>query len=308
MIEREFISQKTKEYYIKKYIEEKMKGAGISQITLKKIPLGEKIIISTARPSLIIGSKGSNIKSLTKTLKSDFNLENPQIEINEVNEIFLDASVVAERIASSLEKFGSARFKSIGHKIMENVLNSGALGIELIISGKIPGARARSWRFYQGYLKKCGDVAIAGVRKAQKYALLKSGIIGIKVAIMPPNLVLPDHIKILDQPIQAVEEITERESDPKNNVARKKSSSKKTYSKKKAKEEKKELSGEHAYPQTAHEEVAEEPAEPSKESTTENAVDLILEEIKEESADVAGKAIEDVVGLLPPREEEKDQK
>src|SRR3989339_2236104 len=228
MIERGIIAQKTKELYIKKYIEEKLRGVEISQITLKKIPLGEKIIIHTNRPSLIVGAKGSNIKALTKTLKKDFNLENPQIEINEVKDIFLDAHIVAQRIASSLERFGSARFKGVGHKVMENVLNSGALGIELIISGKIPGARAKSWRFYRGYLKKCGDIAIYGVRTAQKSALLKSGIIGIKVAIMPPDLALPDTIEILEHPVVEVAELTKEEfpaeeAKPKKRAARKKS-------------------------------------------------------------------------------------
>ncbi|PIN76401.1 30S ribosomal protein S3 [Candidatus Woesearchaeota archaeon CG10_big_fil_rev_8_21_14_0_10_36_11] len=207
MIEREFISQKTKEFYIKKYVENKLRGVGISQIRLKKIPLGEKIIIHTSRPSLIVGSKGANIKDLTKHLKKEFKLENPQIEIVEVKDIFLDANVVAERIAGSLERFGSARFKGVGHKIMGNVLNSGALGVELIFSGKIPGARAKKWRFYQGYLKKCGDVATSGVLKAQRTALLKSGVIGIKVSIMPPNIVLPDNVTILDEPLQIVEEL-----------------------------------------------------------------------------------------------------
>lgn len=211
MIEREFINQKTKEYYIKKYIENKLEGVGISQIVLKKIPLGEKIIIHTSRPSLIVGSKGSNIKALTKALKTDFKLENPQIEISEVKNIFLDPQIVADRIANSLERFGSARFKGIGHKVMESVINAGALGIEVIISGKIPGARAKSWRFYQGYLKKCGDIVISGVRKAQKTALLKSGIIGIKVAIMPADLVLPDDVEILSEPVQVQGEIASEE-------------------------------------------------------------------------------------------------
>lgn len=207
MIEREFVAQKVKEYNIKKYIEGKLSGVGISQIKLKKIPLGEKIIIYTSRPSLLVGSKGANIRDLTKVLKKEFKLENPQIEINEVKDIYLDANVVAERIAGSLERFGSARFKGIGHKTMENVLSAGALGVEVIISGKIPGARAKSWRFYQGYLKKCGDVAIAGVRKSKKIALLKSGIIGIQVSIMPPDLVLPDTIELVKQPIREVEEL-----------------------------------------------------------------------------------------------------
>ncbi|MBI2103010.1 30S ribosomal protein S3 [Candidatus Woesearchaeota archaeon] len=207
MIERQFIAQKTKEYYIKKYIEEHLRGVGISQIRLKKIPLGEKIIISASKPSLIVGSKGSNIRELTRVLKTEFKLENPQIEIAEIRNIFLDANIVAQRIASSLERFGSARFKSIGHKIMENVINSGALGVEIIVSGKIPSARAKSWRFYQGYLKKCGDIAISGVLKAQAIALLKSGIVGIKVAIMPPDIVLPDRVEIVKELSLEVEEV-----------------------------------------------------------------------------------------------------
>ena len=228
MIEREFIAQKTKEYYIKKHIESKLDKVGISSIKLKKIPLGEKIIIETSRPSLIVGSKGSNIRELTKTLKKQFKLENPQIEINAVKDIFLDPHIVAERISSSLERFGAARFKGVGHKTMENVMNAGALGVEIIISGKIPSSRAKNWRFYLGYLKKCGDIAIHGVKRAQTVALLKSGIIGIKVAIMPSDLVLPDHIEILDEPQQIVEE-TEVEKKP----AKKKATKKKTATKKK---------------------------------------------------------------------------
>ena len=234
MIERDFIAQKTKEHYIKKYVEEKLPRVGISSIKLKKIPLGEKIIIKTSRPSLVVGSKGSNIKDLTKALKKKFHLENPQVEIIEVKDIFLDAQIVAEKIATSLERFGAARFKSIGHKIMENVLNSGALGVELVISGKIPGARAKSWRFYQGYLKKCGDIAVEGVRKAQAAALLKSGVIGIKVAIMPPDLVLPDKVEILAEPQQVVVVVAEEEKEKKK--APRKRSPKKKSEKKGAKE------------------------------------------------------------------------
>src|SRR3989344_1744130 len=210
MIEREFVAQKTKEYYIKKFIESKLSKVGLSSIKLKKIPMGEKIIIETSKPSLIVGSKGTNIKELTLTLKKEFKLENPQIEINEVKNIFLDPIIVADKIAGSLERFGSARFKGVGHKIMENVINSGALGIEIVLSGKIPSARAKSWRFYQGYLKKCGDIAMHGVRKAHTAALLKSGIVGIKVSIMPPDLELPDNVEILDEPRQVIEEIIEK--------------------------------------------------------------------------------------------------
>ncbi|MBI2666991.1 30S ribosomal protein S3, partial [Candidatus Woesearchaeota archaeon] len=231
----------------KNYIESSFPKGGISQIKLKKIPLGEKVIISTSRPSLIVGSKGANIKDLTKTLKKRFHLENPQIEITEVKDVFLDATLVAERIAGSLERFGSARFKSVGHKAMENVMKSGALGVEIILSGKIPSSRATSWRFYQGYLKKCGEISMEGVRKAQMGALLKSGIIGIKVAIMPPDVQLPDRIDILEQPQEIVEEISEdaeKKKNSKKRTGKKKSSSPKKTSKKKAEEKQQSLTQE----------------------------------------------------------------
>jgi len=249
MIEREFINQKTKEYYIKQYVRNKLsKVGGISAIKLKKIPLGEKIIISSSKPSLIVGSKGSNIKDLTKELKTQFNLENPQIEINEVRDLYLDAQIVAEKVTSALERFGSQRFKSIGHKVMENVIKSGALGVELIISGKIPSSRAKSWRFYQGYLKKCGDLSVSGVRKAQASALLKSGIVGVKVAIMPPDLILPDKIEILSEPQTLVEEIKVEEKPKKKNDTKNVEGEKKVPKRKVAPKVKKEKKTEEAVP------------------------------------------------------------
>ncbi|PIN73441.1 30S ribosomal protein S3 [Candidatus Woesearchaeota archaeon CG10_big_fil_rev_8_21_14_0_10_45_16] len=279
MIERDFIAQKTKEYYIKQYVQQKLKGAGISQITLKKIPLGEKIIIQTSRPSLIVGSKGANIKELTRTLKKDFNLENPQIEIAEIKDIFLDASIVAERIASSLERFGSARFKGVGHKTMQSVLDAGALGVEIIISGKIPGARAKNWRFYQGYLKKCGDVALTGVRSAKTFALLKSGIIGIKVSIMPPNLVLPDSVEILDEPEQIMEEIKEAEETEEKKAAKK--PAKKSPKKKTAKKTAKKSEEKPAEEKAAVAEAAGESAVETVESTEEPAAEDASKDIEE---------------------------
>ncbi|MEK6863119.1 MAG: 30S ribosomal protein S3 [Nanoarchaeota archaeon] len=276
MIERTFIAQKTREYFIRKYVGEMLGSVGISSISLKKIPLGEKIVINTSRPSLIVGSKGANIRSLTRALKEKFNLENPQIEINEVKNIFLDANVVAERIVSSLERFGSARFKGIGHKMMENVMNAGALGVEIIISGKVPSARAKSWRFYTGYLKKCGDVALS-VRTAKRPALLKSGIIGVKVAIMPPDIILPDRTTILEEPEQAKETATVKEE---KKPAKKETSPRKRASRKKAKEEKVTEEKIKEAPQPAAEEAKE-----TVEIAADNAEDAEGNEMKNKAAE-----------------------
>lgn len=196
MMEREFVAQRIKEYQVQEFVDKSLGNVGHSHTIMKKTPLGEKIVIFASRPGLVVGRKGANIKELTKVLKKEFGLENPQIEISEVESIFLDPNIVAEKIVMSLERFGTTRFKGIGHKMMEKVMEAGARGIEIILSGKIPGARARSWRFYQGYVKKCGDGAQRAVRKATRSALLKPGIIGIRISIMPPNVRLPDDIRM----------------------------------------------------------------------------------------------------------------
>ena len=202
-MEREFVTQKIKEYQIQEFIDKTLGNVGHSHTVMKKTPLGEKVIVYASRPGLVVGRRGANIKDLTKMLKKNFNLENPQIEINEVENVYLDANVVAEKIVSSLERFGTNRFKGIGHKMMEKVMESGARGIEIIISGKVPGARARSWRFYMGYVKKCGDAAQVALRKATKSAQLKPGIVGIRISIMPPNVRLPDDIRRREAPAEA---------------------------------------------------------------------------------------------------------
>ncbi|MEK6947472.1 MAG: 30S ribosomal protein S3 [Nanoarchaeota archaeon] len=214
MIERKFVAQKIKEFQIEEYITQSLNNVGHSHTKMIKTPLGEKIVIYTSRPGLIVGRKGQNIKLLTKTLKRRFNLENPQIEISEVENPSLDATIVAEKIVDALEKFGSEKFKAIGHKIMTEVMRSGALGIEISISGKVPSARAKSWRFYQGYLKKCGDIALS-VRKSNAQAQLKTGVIGVKVSIMPPDLKLPDDIELVDFVETKVEEVKEAPEEPK---------------------------------------------------------------------------------------------
>lgn len=237
---KKIVEQKIKEFQIQEFIKQNLKDVGLSSSKLQMTPLGEKVIVSAARPGLVVGKKGQSIKKLTNMLKKKFNLENPQIEINEVENPNLDAEIIAERIANSLERFGSARFKAIGHKVLEDVTNAGALGVEVLVSGKVPSARAKRWRFYQGYLKKSGDFAITSVRTAYSAAQIKSGTIGIQVRIMP-KLDLPDRIMVKSAEELELEEsekksIEEKKEETKENEEKKKPAKKRTSKKKEVNE------------------------------------------------------------------------
>ncbi|MDO8555779.1 MAG: 30S ribosomal protein S3 [Nanoarchaeota archaeon] len=205
MIERQFINQKLKEHAVQEYIGKELGKSGYSHTQIKRTPLGEKVVVYTSRPGLVVGKKGENIQRMTQVLKKKFKMENPQIEIGEIQEPYLDVHFVADRIASTFERFGSKRFKSIGYKMLQSIMDAGGVGAEIVISGKVPSARAKSWRFKVGYLKKSGDLNESLISKEITASNLKSGTIGIKVSIMTPDLELPDRL-IIKSVAQVVQE------------------------------------------------------------------------------------------------------
>lgn len=226
MDEKKFVSFKKREYEMKRYIWNSLGKGKVSSIKVEYTPIGEKIVVSTDKPGLIIGSRGEKIDNLTRVLKTKFKLENPNIEINEIKNPDFDAQLVADRIALDLEKLGNLKFKTIAYKELVRIMKAGALGVEIRLSGKLPSDRAKSWRFAAGYLKKVGDSAKV-VNGAKSVALTKLGISGIKVSIMAPDAKIHDKIEINDEIrkiIKSVDILEDLEKDKK----KKKNSRKKT--------------------------------------------------------------------------------
>src|SRR3989344_1956011 len=161
MIERKFITEQIKYKQVQEYIEKKLgSGAGYSCTEIKRTPLGEKIIVYSNKPGLVVGKKGANIKELTDTLKDKFKMENPQIEVADVSTPTLDPGYMARKLVDALEKFGPKRFKFLGYRALEEIMAAGAIGAEIVIAGRgVPSTRAKSWRFSTGLLIKCGDAS-----------------------------------------------------------------------------------------------------------------------------------------------------
>jgi small subunit ribosomal protein S3 len=195
MEEKKFVEFKKNEFSVREYVKDTLGKGRISSVRLEYTPIGEKIIVATNKPGLVIGRKGERISELTDILKKRFKLENPHIEIKEIEKEEFDAQLMADNIAIALEKLGSLKFKVVAYKTLEKIIRAGALGVEIILSGKLPSDRARSWRFSSGYLKKTGDTAKV-VDKAQALAKTISGIVGVKVSILPPDVKIHDQIKI----------------------------------------------------------------------------------------------------------------
>ncbi|RLG15668.1 30S ribosomal protein S3 [Candidatus Pacearchaeota archaeon] len=197
MEEKNVVQFKKREFEVRERIKKILEKGKVSKVRIEYTPIGERIVVSTHKPGLVIGRKGEKIDELTKTLKTKFKLENPTIEIDEIKHPEFDAQINADEIALGLERFGPLKFKVIAYKTLQKIMDSGALGAEIVLSGKLPGARAKTWRFAQGYLKKTGNSAKV-VERAKSIAQTKPGTIGVKVSILPPDAVLKDKINVND--------------------------------------------------------------------------------------------------------------
>lgn len=204
MIEKQIVAQKLKEKEIEEFIFSFLGKLSCSHINMQRTPLGEKITVYTSKPGLMVGRKGANIKNLTEILKTKFNMENPQLEVAEIQSPYLDAASVVRLLISGFERFGPKRFKAMAYTALENTMKAGARGIEIVISGRgVPGERAKSWRFSAGYLKKSGDISESFMDRCYEYSNLRSGTVGIKVSILHPDVALPDEIKIKEEKKEA---------------------------------------------------------------------------------------------------------
>lgn len=207
MIERTFVKQKVLEYQIKSDIYNQLRKLGVSSVDIQKTPLYDKIIIKGMNPGKLVGRGGANIRMLTEMLKEKYKLENPQVEVKEEENPWLNARLIAEKIAKEIEVQGVAKFKSIVHKNMVAALKNGAQGIFIRLSGRVPSDRGVTWAFQQGYIKKCGNPAKRLVSSYTTFALIKTGTIGVKVKVMPKDVELPDRIQILDVSPEQLEEL-----------------------------------------------------------------------------------------------------
>lgn len=205
MEEKNTIDFKKKGFKVREYVKSFVGKGKVSKVKIEYIPIGEKIIISTHKPGLIIGRKGEKIDELTKILKEKFKLENPYIEIDEIKEPALDAQLMADEIALKLEKMGAIKFKVIAYRALQRIIDAGALGVEIRLNGKLPSTRARPWRFAQGYLKKTGDNSKV-VDRAQSRAETKPGTAGVKVSILKKEAKLLDRININEELINQLKE------------------------------------------------------------------------------------------------------
>lgn len=173
---------------IRNILREKLKLAGVSDIEIERLPKILNVIIYVARPGIVIGRGGTGLEEVKKIILKAIgeargripNDQKIEIKVNEIKNPDLSAYLVASRIASDLER--RLPHRRVVTKAMERVMEQGALGVKVVLSGRIGGTEiARSEKF------QIGSVPTQTLREdidfAKVPALLKKGYVGVKVYI-----------------------------------------------------------------------------------------------------------------------------
>jgi small subunit ribosomal protein S3 len=195
MIEKDFVTEGLKRTRIDEYLENELERAGYGGMEIQITPLGTMVVVYAERPGMVIGRGGKTVRSITQSLKTSYGLENPQVEVKEVEIPELNPKIMAHKIAAMLQR--GMHFRRVAYTALRRIMGAGAQGVEVTISGKIRGSRSAVAKFSDGYIKKCGEPATRFVRQGFATVQLKPGVLGINVRIMPPDVVLPDKVDIL---------------------------------------------------------------------------------------------------------------
>lgn len=195
-IQKYFVKENARKAEIDEYLSQELKRAGYSKVEMTKTPLGTRIVVYASKPGLVIGRRGQSIRDLTQIFEQRFGVENPQISVATIDVPELDPKVVASQIAMALQR--GIHFRRAAYWALQRTIEAGALGVEISIRGKLTTDRARYEKYRSGYLPAVGEAISKIVRIAVVDTQLKQGLFGVRVKLIPPNVVLPDKPIIRD--------------------------------------------------------------------------------------------------------------
>lgn len=211
-IEKKFVREGYVKASLDEYFAKQLNRAGYGGMEINRTPMGTQIVVYAEKPGMVIGKAGKVIRKLTRDIDRMYEMDNPQIDAQEVKKPELNAQMMATRLAASIER--GWYFRKAGHNANRAIMNAGALGCEIVISGKLTGARSRSEKIVDGYIKHAGKPVDDIVDEGFAVAVKKLGTLGCKVRIIPPGAVLPDAFKLKDVPSESISQSEKSDAEP----------------------------------------------------------------------------------------------
>merc|ERR1719411_62921 len=204
---RKFVNDGIFKAELDEFLKRELAEDGYSGVEVRVTPNRTEIIILATRTQNVLGEKGRRIRELTAMVQKRFKFKDDSVE--------LYAEKVANRGLCATAQCESLRYKLLGglavrracYGVLRFIMESGAKGCEVVVSGKLRGQRAKAMKFVDGLMIHSGEPVNDYVNYAVRHVLLRQGVIGIKVKIMlpwdpagkqGPKTPLPDHVSIVE--------------------------------------------------------------------------------------------------------------
>uniref|UniRef100_A0A2K5PZ77 Small ribosomal subunit protein uS3 n=1 Tax=Cebus imitator TaxID=2715852 RepID=A0A2K5PZ77_CEBIM len=220
---RKFVADGIFKAELNEFLTRELAEDGYSGVEVRVTPTRTEIIILATRTQNVLGEKGRRIRELTAVVQKRFGFPEGSVELKTVVMVtqfpLLPLKLYAEKVATrglcAIAQAESLRYKLLGglavrracYGVLRFIMESGAKGCEVVVSGKLRGQRAKSMKFVDGLMIHSGDPVNYYVDTAVRHVLLRQGVLGIKVKIMlpwdptgkiGPKKPLPDHVSIVE--------------------------------------------------------------------------------------------------------------
>jgi len=193
---------------LSEFLTRELAEEGFSGVEVRTTPTRTEIIIRATRTKMVLGEKGRRIRELTSVIQKRFNFPENSVELfaERVNNRALCSIAQAESLKYKLLAGLAVRRACYG--VLRFIMENQAKGVEIVVSGKLRGQRAKSMKFRDGYMIKSGQPTKVYVDTGVRHVLLRQGVLGIKVQIMlpwdpmgkiGPSVPLPDVVVIKDE-------------------------------------------------------------------------------------------------------------
>merc|ERR1711953_1526001 len=204
---RKFVADGVFKAELNEFLTRELAEDGYSGVEVRVTPTKTEIIIMATHGQNVLGEKGRRIRELTSVVQKRFSFPENSVE--------LYAEKVPTRGLCAIAQAESLRYKLIGglavrracYGVLRFIMESGAKGCEVVVSGKLRGQRAKVMKFTDGYMLKTGDPKDHYVDTAVRHVKLRQGVLGVKVSIMlqhdstgkaGPKMLQPDVVTVLE--------------------------------------------------------------------------------------------------------------
>ncbi|CAF3649981.1 unnamed protein product [Rotaria sordida] len=220
---RKFIREGVFHAELNEFFTRELAEDGYSGLEIRVTPQRTEIIIMATKTQQVLGEKGRRIRELTSVIQKRFGYAENSIELFAQKVVTRGLCAIAQAESLRYKLMGGLPVRRACYGVLRFIMESGAQGCEIVVSGKLRGQRAKAMKFIDGLMIHSGNPVNDYVQFAVRHVLLRQGVLGIKVKIMLPHdpkegkgvkKPLPDHIQIV-QPKDETP-ITQPYSEPKD--------------------------------------------------------------------------------------------